>query len=61
MKTTYTFQSEGESHSFTHTFETEDYLPDLLYQFKSFLQGAGYNYITEVYAVKDDGVEVGEE
>mgnify|MGYP000391327091 CR=1 FL=1 len=44
-----------------HKFSTEDYLPDVLYHFKSFLQGAGYNYVDNVYVIKSDGVEVGEE
>jgi len=44
-----------------HTFETEGYLPDMMYNFKSFLQGMGFNYVTEVYSVKNDGEEVTEE
>ena len=43
-----------------HKFTTEDYLPDMLYHFKCFLQGAGYNYVDNVYVIKSDGVEVGE-
>jgi len=44
-----------------HKFETEGYLPDMMYNFKSFLQGMGFNYISQVYSVKNDGNEVGEE
>ena len=44
-----------------HTFETEGYLPDLMYNFKSFLQGMGFNYISEVYCTENDGGEIGEE
>lgn len=44
-----------------HQIYTEDYLPDVLYAFKSFLQGAGFNYVDNVYVIKSDGVEVGEE
>ena len=29
-----------------HSFETEGYLPDMMYNFKSFLQGMGFNYVT---------------
>ena len=67
MKTTYTFRAATHdeygdvSTDIEHTFTTEDYLPDVLYHFKSFLQGVGYNYITDVHAVKNDGEEVGEE
>ena len=45
-----------------HEVNLEDaHLSELLYAFKSFLQAAGYNYVKEVYIVKEDGVEVGEE
>lgn len=44
-----------------HKFQTEGYLPDMMYNFKSFLQGMGFNYVTEVYAVKNDNTEIGEE
>jgi hypothetical protein len=33
----------------------------MLYNFKAFLQGVGFNYVSEVYAIKNDGQEVGEE
>jgi hypothetical protein len=57
-----TYDEDGDiSTDVEHTFTTEDFLPDVLYHFKSFLQGAGYNYVTDVYAVKNDGNEVGEE
>lgn len=67
MNTTYTFRAttydeDGEvSTDVEHIFTTEDFLPDVLYHFKSFLQGAGYNYVSGVYAEKNDGEEVGEE
>ena len=44
-----------------HKFQTEGSLSDMMYNFKSFLQGMGFNYVTEVYCVKSDGEEVGEE
>lgn len=45
-----------------HEVSLEDaHISEVLYAFKSFLQAAGYNYITEVYAVKNDGEQVGEE
>jgi len=67
VNSTYTFSvtthdEDGDiSTDVKHTFTTEDFLPDVLYNFKSFLQGAGYNFVKEVYVVKEDGVEVGEE
>lgn len=45
-----------------HTVTLEDeYLPEMLYHMKTFLQGAGFNYVENLYAIKSDGEEVGEE
>ena len=57
-----TFDEEGnKTSSSTVMFTTDGSLQDHLYNFKSFLQGAGFNYVTNVYAIKSDGSEVGEE
>jgi len=44
-----------------HTFQCEGYLSEMLFNFKAFLQGMTFGYVKNVYAVKDDGEEVGEE
>lgn len=60
--TSETYDEDGNTtSSSTVMFTTEGSLQDHLYNFKSFLQGAGFNYVKEVYAVKNDGSEVGEE
>ncbi len=67
MKTTYTFRytthspSGQELQDIEHVVSTEDFLPEVLYHFKSFLQGVGYNYVSNVYAEKNNGEKVGEE
>ena len=68
MKTTLRFQmttyeEDGTlSNDIDHTTEMEcEYLPEVLYAFKSFLQGAGFNYVDNVYVIKSDGEELGEE
>ena len=61
VSTTYETDEWGVDTTIEHTFTIEDDLNTVLYHFKSFLQGAGYNYIKNVYAVKDNGEEVGEE
>ena len=47
--------------SVEYRFQTDGHLSDMLYNFKTFLQSCGYNYVTNVYAIKSDGQEVGEE
>jgi|14_taG_2_1085336.scaffolds.fasta_scaffold37217_4 hypothetical protein len=42
-------------------FECEGFLSEMLSNFKTFLQAMTYSYVTSVYAVKSDGVEVGED
>jgi len=59
--TSYNEDTEEYLGEVTHSFRTEGYLPEMLYNFKAFLQGAGFNYVSEVYATKNDGQEVGEE
>ena len=62
FKANYFNDDEERLLNIDHTVHLEDaHLSELLYAFKSFLQAAGYNYVKEVYAVKEDGVEVGEE
>lgn len=57
-----TYDDEGKVTTSTQQmFLTEGDLTDHLYHFKSFLQGAGFNYVDNVYAIKSDGNEVGEE
>ncbi len=57
-----TYDEDGNKTTSSHQmFVTEGDLHDYLYHFKSFLQGAGFNYVDNVYAVKSDGKEVGEE
>lgn len=62
FKANYFNDDEERLLNIDHTVHLEDaHLSELLYAFKSFLQAAGYNYVKEVYAVNEDGVEVGEE
>jgi hypothetical protein len=57
-----TYDEDGNlTGTIEHTFESEGYLSEMMYNFKSFLQGMGFNYVSEVYSVKNDGEEVGEE
>lgn len=44
-----------------HTFQSEGHLSEMLFNFKAFLQGMTFGYVSSVYAVKNDGQEVGEE
>lgn len=50
-----------EERKIEHTFTTYGYLPDMLRHYRDFLQGVSFNYVSQVYAVKDDGGEIGEE
>ena len=63
VKLTYTsYDEDGDiQREIEHTFSTEGYLPDMLREYKNFLQGVSFNYVQELYAVKDDGGEIGEE
>ncbi len=56
------YDEEGNREGYTeHSFNTESYLPDMLSNFHYFLQGMGFTYVKDVYAVKRDGQEVGGE
>ena len=57
------YTDDGEmSLDLDHTVHLEDaHISEVLYAFKSFLQAAGYNYVKNVIAIKDDGEEVGTE
>ena len=57
-----TYDDEGKVTTSTQQlFVTAGDLHDHLYHFKSFLQGAGFNYVDNVFVIKNDGNEVGEE
>tara|TARA_R110001632_G_scaffold59239_1_gene144117 strand:+ start:183 stop:401 length:219 start_codon:yes stop_codon:yes gene_type:complete len=57
-----TFDEDGgETSSAMIMFTTDGSLTEHLYNFKCFLQAAGFNYVTDVYAITRDGKEVGEE
>lgn len=63
VKFSYTsYNEDGDiEREIEHTFSTEGFLPDMLRAYKDFLQGVSFNYVKEIYAVKDDEGEVGEE
>ena len=56
------YDEDGEEAvNIEHSFKTEGFLPDMLRHYKDFLQGVSFNYVKNVYAVKEDDTEVTED